>query len=100
MKRTFEGRGQEVDVRSAGTGAWDGASVSEGAYLVALENELDLSLHHAALLTRQLVEESDLVLTMARHHRARTEELGGDGKSFVLGGYEAECGDDRIVHGG
>src|SRR2546427_2022271 len=51
---------------------------SEGAYLVGLERGLDLSAHRARLLTRELVEDADLILTMARHHRARVDELGGE----------------------
>ena len=82
----------DVTVDSAGTGAWDGAPVSEGAYLVALEHGLDLSSHRAHLLTRNEVDRADLVLTMARHHRARVEELNGTGKTFLLGEYAAGSG--------
>ena len=88
---------RDVDVKSAGTGAWDGAPASEGAYLVALENGLDLSEHRAQLLTRDLVEGSDLILTMARHHRARVDELGGQGHVSVLGEYVGKQGDDAEV---
>jgi protein-tyrosine-phosphatase len=97
MRQEFQLRGEEVDVVSAGTGAWDGALASEGAYLVALENELDLSQHRAVLLTRDVVEEADLVLTMARHHRVRVEELGGTGKTYLLGEYAGENGVDAEV---
>jgi protein-tyrosine-phosphatase len=89
----------DVSVSSAGTGAWDGAPASEGAYLVGLEHGLDLSAHRARLLTRDTVQSADLVFTMARHHRARVHELGGDGRTHVLGefagrgGAEAEVGD-------
>ncbi len=76
-----------VEVESAGTGAWDGAPASEGAYLVGLEHELDLSAHRARLLTRELVRRADLILTMSAHHRARAEALGGDGRSHTLTGY-------------
>jgi protein arginine phosphatase len=86
-----------VAVSSAGTGAWDGAPVSEGAYLVGLERGLDLSGHRARLLTRELVEGADLVLTMARHHRARVDELGGEGRVFVLGEYAGREGDAAEV---
>lgn len=75
----------EVTVGSAGTGAWDGTPVSEGAYLVSLEHGLDLSSHMARLLTRDLVEDAELILVMARHHRGRAEELGGEGKVHLLG---------------
>jgi len=86
LKRALEERGlTDVSVTSAGTGAWDGAPASEGAYLVGLECGLDLSGHRARLLSRELVEQADLILTMARHHRARVDELGGEGRVHVLG---------------
>ena len=76
LERALGERAAEgITVSSAGTGAWDGAPVSEGAYLVGLERGLDLSGHRARLLTRELVERADLILTMARHHRARVDEL-------------------------
>src|SRR5881296_3389451 len=97
LERALKERGIEVTVTSAGTGAWDGAPASEGAYLVGLEQGLDLSGHRARLLTRDLVEESDLILTMARHHRARVDELGGEGRVFVLGEYAGREGDEAEV---
>lgn len=86
-------------VSSAGTGAWEGAPASEGAYLVGLEHGVDLSDHRARLLTGDVVREADLIFTMARHQRARVEDLGGEGRVHVLGEYvgrtgaEAEVGD-------
>src|SRR5258708_3166420 len=98
LHRALEQRSVEgVSVTSAGTGAWDGAPASEGAYLVGLERGLDLSGHRARLLTRELVEEADLILTMARHHRARVDELGGEGRVFVLGEYGGREGDEAEV---
>jgi protein-tyrosine-phosphatase len=93
LERALRERG--VDVRVGRHGAWDGAPASEGAYLVGLERGLDLSGHRARLLTRELVEGADLILTMARHHRARVDELGGEGRVFVLGEY-AGRGDDEV----
>jgi protein-tyrosine-phosphatase len=80
-------KAEQVTVSSAGTGAWDGAPVSEGAYLVGLEHGMDLSSHRAQLLTRDLVKSADLILTMSSHHRARVAELGGEDKVHVLGEY-------------
>lgn len=77
----------DVVVSSAGTGAWEGAAASEGSYLVGLERGLDLSAHRARLLTRALVDESDLVLTMSRPHLARVRELGGGGRAHLFGEY-------------
>ena len=84
-------------VSSAGTGAWEGAPASEGAYLVGLEHNIDLSHHRARLLTRDLVRESDLILTMARHQRARVEDLGGEGKVYLLGEYAGLTGAEAEV---
>lgn len=81
-----------VEVGSAGTGAWEGAPASEGSYLVALERGLDLSGHRARLLTRALVDEADLVLTMSRPHLARVRELGGAGRAHLLGEYAGLAG--------
>jgi protein-tyrosine-phosphatase len=98
LKRALHERSvEEVTVESAGTGAWDGAPASEGAYLVALERGLDLSSHRAQLLTREIVEEASLILTMARHHRARVHELGGEGRVHVLGEFVGKTGEEAEV---
>jgi protein-tyrosine phosphatase len=88
LREALANRGTEqVTVSSAGTGAWDGAPVSEGAYLVGLEHGLDLSGHRAQLLTRELVKSADLILTMSGSHRARVAELGGEDKVHLLPDY-------------
>ncbi len=87
-----------ITVSSAGTGAWDGAPVSEGAYLVGLERHVDLSRHQATLLTREVVASADVILTMARHHRARVEELGGEAKVHLFAEFAGQPeGDDAEV---
>ena len=78
---------EQVTVASAGTGAWDGAPVTEATYLVGLEQGLDLSEHRARLLTRDLVRTADLILVMSGHHLARVSELGGESKVHLLGSY-------------
>jgi protein-tyrosine phosphatase len=88
LREALAARGiDQVTVASAGSGAWEGAPVSEGAYLVGLEHGLDLSEHRARLLTQDLVREADLVLTMSGHHLARVAELGGEHKVHLLGAY-------------
>jgi protein-tyrosine-phosphatase len=94
LREALASRGAEqITVSSAGTGAWDGAPISEGAYLVGLEHGMDLSGHRAQLLTREQVKAADLILTMSSHHRARVAELGGEDKVHVLGDYAGR--DDR-----
>jgi protein-tyrosine-phosphatase len=98
LQAALKERGVEgVTVSSAGTGAWDGAPASEGAYLVGLERGLDLSGHRARLLTREVVDQADLILTMARHHRARVQELGGEGRVYVLGEYAGRSPEEGEV---
>jgi protein-tyrosine-phosphatase len=98
FKREALARGHEdLAVSSAGTGAWDGAPASEGAYLVGLEHQLDLSGHRARLLTREIVQEADIIFTMARHHRSRVHELGADQRTHVLGDYAGRDGPEAEV---
>src|SRR2546425_1018522 len=90
--------GPEAILRDFAAAAEAGTlAVSEGAYLVGLERGLDLSGHRAQLLTREMVDAADLILTMARHHRARVDELGGEGHVFVLGEYAGREGDEAEV---
>jgi protein-tyrosine phosphatase len=87
LRQALEAHGlsDQVSVGSAGTGAWDGAPASEGAYLVGLEHDLDLSAHRARMLNRELVADADVILTMSRHHAARVAELGGGDRVHLLG---------------
>jgi len=98
LREALASRGaDQVTVSSAGAGAWEGAPVSEGAYLVGLEHGLDLSGHRAQLLTRELVKGSDLILTMSGHHSARVAELGGEDKVHILGEYAGREEGNREV---
>ena len=98
LRRALVERGvQDVEVSSAGTGAWDGAPASEGAYLVGLENGLDLSGHRARLLTRELVRAADVILTMSAQHRARVESMGGGDRVHTLVEYAGTAPRDGDV---
>lgn len=93
----------DITVESAGTGAYDGAPASDGAFLVALEQGLDLSGHRGRLLDRELVAQSDLILAMSRGHLSRVERLGGEGKAHLLGAYAGAPPEDtelRDPYGG
>ena len=97
LRRKLTERGVDgVVVGSAGTGAWEGAPASEGAYLVGLEHGLDLSSHRARLLTREVASAASLILTMARHHRARVEQLDIPVEARVLGEYSGR-GDTEVA---
>jgi protein-tyrosine phosphatase len=87
----------DVGVSSAGTAAADGAGASEGSYLVGLEQGLDLGDHHAQQLTADLVADADIVFGMSHHHVQRALDLGGDGKTHLLGEYAGRTGDEMEV---
>lgn len=96
LRQAVEAAGLKgIEVSSAGIGAWDGTPASEGAYLVLLERGLDLSGHRARLLTRALVDEAGLILTMARSHLGRVRELGAGARACLLGEY-AGRGAERV----
>ncbi len=78
---------QDVDVASAGTSAWEGAPASDGALLVGMERNMDLSTHRAQPLTRELVRDADLILAMGPHHLERIEALGGSGRAYLVADY-------------
>ena len=72
LRRAVSDVGLEgVEVSSAGTGAFVGEPASEGSYLVALEQGLDLAAHRARVVTREMVAESYLILAMSRGHLRR-----------------------------
>src|SRR3989442_10993479 len=90
LERALNERGLDaIAVSSAGTGAWDGAPVLEGAFLGGLERGPHLSGHLRQLIPRALVDEADLILTIARHPRAPGGGLGGEGHGFAMGQYAA-----------
>ncbi|MGE0554901.1 MAG: low molecular weight protein arginine phosphatase [Gemmatimonadales bacterium] len=97
LRRAVEAAGRgDIEVGSAGTGAWEGAPASEGSYLVSLEQGIDLSGHRARMITPELIGQADLVLTMSRGHLGRVRELGGGGRAHLLAEYAAEGAADDI----
>jgi protein-tyrosine phosphatase len=86
-----------VTFGSAGTSAWDGAPASDGALLVGIERQLDLNTHRARALTREIVEDSDVILCMGAHHVERANVLGGEGKSYLLSHYASRASDSSPI---
>ena len=88
----------DVELQSAGTSAWDGAPASDGALLVGMERNLDLSQHRSQTLTRELVRDADLILAMGPHHLERIEALGGMGKAYLLTDFASRGASSRPVN--
>jgi protein-tyrosine-phosphatase len=78
---------QDVEAVSAGTSANDGTPASDGALLVGMERNMDLSSHRSQTLSRDVVRDADLILAMAPHHLERIEALGGSGHAYLLSDY-------------
>lgn len=87
----------DIEVASAGSSAWDGAPASDGALLVGMERGLDLGAHRSRQLTRDMVEEADLILAMSTHHRDAVASLGGAGKVHLLTAYAARASEGEGV---
>ena len=87
----------DVEAISAGTSAHLGAPASDGALLVGMERNMDLTTHRAQTLTRELVQGSDLVLAMGPHHLERVEALGGSGRAYLLSDYASHGASVRPI---
>jgi protein-tyrosine-phosphatase len=87
----------DVEASSAGTSAHDGSPASDGALLVGIERNMDLSTHRAQTLTRDMVRGADLILAMGPHHLERIEALGGGGKAYLLADFASHGASMRAI---
>lgn len=79
FRRAVAGPGEgSLEARSAGTAAREGDEASPRAREVMAERGIDLSAHRARIVTREMVEAADLVLTMTRQHKRALLELVPD----------------------
>lgn len=79
-----------VTIKSAGTAAMDGLPASENAQIVAKEFGGELSNHKTKYLTKELVDEADLILVMEFKHYETVLELAPEAtiKTFLLKEYK------------
>jgi len=87
----------DVEATSAGTSAHEGSPASDGALLVGIERNMDLGAHRAQTLTREMVQNADLVLAMGPHHLERIEALGGAGKAYLLSDFASHGASMRAI---
>jgi len=76
-----------VEVGSAGVGAFGGSPASGGALRAAEAHGLDLSGHRSTLLGPELAHSADLILTMSPSHLMRVIELGAGGRAALLSSF-------------
>src|SRR3982751_659890 len=87
----------DVEAMSAGTSAHENAPASDGALLVGMERNMDLSLHRAQTLSREIVRDADIILAMGPHHLERIEALGGSGRAYLLADYASRGASLRAI---
>jgi protein-tyrosine phosphatase len=89
----------QIEVASAGVGAFDGSPASGGALRTADKNGLDLSDHASTLLTQAVVEVADLILTMSAGHLIRVIEMGAGDRAAMITGF-AQGSEDGTASSG
>ena len=62
------GNSLPIKVASAGTHAVNGNSATEHAIMAAARYKIDINFHKSRLLTDEIVDEADLILTMEKSH--------------------------------
>jgi len=84
---------EDWEVMSAGLAALEGQPAAEEAVQVLREKEdIELSEHRTTLLTKELLAEADLVLTMTRRHKTGIIDLHPqfDDKVYTLKEYTSQ----------
>ena len=73
-----------VEISSAGTAAWDGQPASPLAVEVLRDAGIDLSRHRARMLTRDMIENADLIVAMEFYHRDTIGRIAPDAGRPIL----------------
>lgn len=102
FRKMLEEAGEEtkgIKVISAGTSAMKGQRASKQALQVMQEKHIDLHQHRATTLTKALIQEADLILTMTRNHKEQVlaMDTAAEGKTFTLKEYAGRLGDDKEI---
>ncbi|WP_243141115.1 low molecular weight protein arginine phosphatase [Alkaliphilus pronyensis] len=79
----------DIEVMSAGTGAIDGDKASFQARETMKELGINIEDHKSKYLSKKMIDEADLVLTMTSNHKAKVLSISpkAEGKVFTLKEY-------------
>ncbi len=83
LARRLRERGLSTAVESAGLGALTGCPADPIACALMTERGLDLGPHRARQLTREMIRQADLVLTMEAGQQRAVEELDASARGRV-----------------
>jgi len=88
----------KIDVASAGIAAAEGQPASDEAVQVMKELDIDLTGHRARQLTREMIREADLILTMENRHKRYVAQLDPVAiekvftlREYAMDGLKEEC---------
>lgn len=95
-RRAREAGLADVEFRSAGTHAADGAPASRGSVEAAAEVGLDLRAHGSTPLDGRLLDWADLVVCMSVSHRFTLERMGAEDVKLMT----EFLPEDHPAHGG
>lgn len=103
MRKLAEENGLDVDVKSAGILTIDGLDASLNSIKALEEKNIGLEGFESTMINEELVDNSDLILTMTEVHRdSILMEYGYDNKDkiFTLSEYIGQTGDVMDPYGG
>ncbi|WP_366923698.1 low molecular weight protein arginine phosphatase [Metallumcola ferriviriculae] len=90
----------ELMVSSAGISAMKGMPAAEQAVEVMSRQGIDLTGHRASMVNKNILTETDLVLTMTDSHKAALRGQVPEDKLYILGEYAGEPGNISDPIGG
>jgi protein-tyrosine-phosphatase len=87
-----------IQVSSAGTNSWGSRPASLSALEISASSGIDLKIHLSRRITREILEETDLVLVMSKDHLDYVRELNKDllNKSFLLKAFPRRSDDNSF----
>jgi len=77
-------RNLDIRIESAGIFAQEGENASTEAIIAMHEYGVDLTGHHSQMINEELIEKSDLILTMTPAHKMVFNNVASD-KTFTVG---------------
>lgn len=89
----------DVLIESAGLFAEVGGKASENAIKALDEMGIDLTFHQTKPITEELIEKSDIILTMTRAHKELLKPMAG-GDVYTLKEFAGDDGDISDPYGG
>ena len=69
LREIAKEKGLEVNISSAGIAALDGSDAAENAVIAMEKIGIDIKNHKSTILHRELIMNSDLILTMSKNHK-------------------------------